>query len=99
MLARNTLSGVTTEMAETDRRSIRLVVQSSLRMTRSALGAHLASQPDIDVIGQTATLKGLHTLCSLYRPDVSLIDIGVLNAPAVESLRRLRAAFPTTELV
>jgi DNA-binding NarL/FixJ family response regulator len=86
-------------MGDSVRRSIRLVVQSGRRLPHNGLLTHLANQSDIAVMAQTATLKGLYALCSLYRPDVSLIDVGILTQPIVEVLHRLRTAFPTVELV
>jgi DNA-binding NarL/FixJ family response regulator len=86
-------------MAETDRRSIRLVVQSGRRLPHSALLTHLASQPDVSVLAQTATLKGLYALCPMYRPDVCMVDISVLTGPMVEVLHHLRTSFPTVEFV
>jgi DNA-binding NarL/FixJ family response regulator len=86
-------------MAETDRRTIRLVVQTGRRLPHSALLTHLASQPDVAVLAQTATLKGLYALCPMYRPDVCMVDISVLTGPMVEVLHHLRTSFPSIELV
>jgi DNA-binding NarL/FixJ family response regulator len=86
-------------MADSDRRSIRLVVQSGRRLPHSALLTHLASQPDVSVLAQTATLKGLYALCPMYRPDVCMVDISVLTAPMVEVLHHLHTSFPSVELV
>lgn len=86
-------------MGETDRRSIRLVVQSGRRLTHSALLTYLAGQPDISVLAQTSTLKGLYTLCPTCSPDICLVDVGVLTAGIVELLRHLGSSFPDIELV
>jgi DNA-binding NarL/FixJ family response regulator len=86
-------------MAQIDRRSVRLVVHSGRRLPHSTLLAHLTSQPDVAVLAQTATLKGLYALCPMYRPDVCMVDIGVLTAPMVEILHHLRTSFPTVEFV
>lgn len=86
-------------MANTERRSIRLVVHSGRRLTHSALLAHLAGQPGVTVLAQTATLKGLYALCPMYRPDVCLVDINALTGPIVEILHHLRTSFPAVEFV
>jgi two-component system, NarL family, nitrate/nitrite response regulator NarL len=86
-------------MAEIDRRAIRLVIQSGRRLPHSVLLTNLASQPDISVVAQTSTLKGLYALCPMYRPDVCMVDVSVLTASLVEVLHHLRTTFPAVEFV
>jgi len=87
-------------MAENEnRRSIRLVIQSGRRLPHNTLLTQLVSQPDIAVLAQTATLKGLYALCPMYRPDVAVVDIGLLTGPIVEVLHHLGTSFPSVDLV
>jgi DNA-binding NarL/FixJ family response regulator len=86
-------------MPETAGRSIRLAVQSSHRLIRDALSAFFSGRPDFTVVGQTGSVESLYALCSLRRPDVTLVDAGPLTVELVESLRGLRATFASTEVV
>jgi DNA-binding NarL/FixJ family response regulator len=86
-------------MTEITGRSIRLAVQSSHRLIRDALSAFFASRPEFTVVGQTGSVESLYALCSLRRPDVTLVDAGPLTVELVESLRGLRATFASTEVV
>src|SRR5436305_11350255 len=83
----------------TQRQMIRLVVHSNRRLPRSELLAHLATQPDVTVLAQTATLKGLYALCPLYRPDVAVVELGLLTQAVVDVLHHLRTSIPGLELV
>src|SRR6266545_3844242 len=66
-------------------RTIRLAIQSSRRLMREALGTYLASGPGFAVVGQTASLESLITLCALRRPEVALVEIDSLTGEAVEA--------------
>src|SRR6266511_4118883 len=80
-------------------RTIRLAIQSSRRLMREALGTYLASGPGFAVVGQTASLESLITLCALRRPEVALVEIDSLTGEAVEALCHFRATCPGTEAV
>ncbi|HYU84272.1 MAG TPA: hypothetical protein VEK80_05655, partial [Kribbellaceae bacterium] len=78
---------------------IRLAVQSSRRLMRETLGVYLASGPGFAVVGQTASLESLITLCALRRPEVALIELDTLTREDVDALRRCRSSCPDTEAV
>lgn len=86
-------------MDETVRDRVRLVVQSERRLAREALVACLDAAPDFDVVGNTAAVEQLSTLCSLRRPQVVLVDAGALRMETVEALRDLRIAYPAVGIV
>src|SRR2546421_1975133 len=81
------------------RASTRLAVQSPRRLVRDALCAYLAGRPEFDVVGQTADIDALHTLCALRQPDTVLVDAERLGLETVGELSRLRGAFPSLQLV
>ena len=81
------------------RASTRLAVQSPRRLVRDALCAYLASRPEFDVVGQTANIDALHTLCALRQPDTVLVDAERLGLETVGELSRLHGAFPAVQLV
>jgi DNA-binding NarL/FixJ family response regulator len=80
-------------------RLIRVIVQSTRRLVREALGAYLDGLPEFDLVGQTARLSALPELCALRRPDVAVADVGRLTVETVEALCALRASVPGTEIV
>lgn len=79
--------------------STRLAVQSRRRLVRDTLCAYLAARPEFDVVGQTADIDALHTLCALRQPDTVLVDAERLAVETVSELSRLRGAFPAVQLV
>jgi DNA-binding NarL/FixJ family response regulator len=86
-------------VVRTERSAIRLVIQSGRDGARRALIAHLSSQQDFVVVGHTTAVRALPALCSLYHPDAAMLDTDVLNPPLVDAAARLRASFPTTEVI
>src|SRR5262245_60162979 len=80
-------------------RSITVVVQSRRRLVRDALCAYLASCHEFDVVGEVAGIAGLTALCARRRPAVVLVDAPALNVEVIDSLRGVREANPTTEIV
>ncbi len=66
---------------------------------RDALAAYLDSRREFTAVGRTATVDGLYSLCLLRRPDVALIDAGLLSVDLVARLHGLHEAHPGVELV
>jgi DNA-binding NarL/FixJ family response regulator len=79
--------------------STRLAVQSPRRLVRDALCAYLAGWPEFSVVGQTAEVDALYSLCALRQPDTVLVDADRLAVETVAELSRLRAAFPSVQVV
>jgi DNA-binding NarL/FixJ family response regulator len=79
--------------------AIRLVIKSRRRLVRDAICAYLAGRPDFTVVGHTGTMDALAELCVLRRPDAVLVDTLELTVAGVESLRRVRDAVPSAEVV
>ena len=79
--------------------STRLAVQSPRRLVRDALCAYLAGWPEFSVVGQTAEVDALYSLCALRQPDTVLVDADRLAVETVAELSRLRSAFPSVQVV
>ncbi len=79
--------------------STRLAVQSPRRLVRDALCAYLAGWPEFEVVGQTADVDALFTLCELRQPNTVLVDAERVAVETVGELSRLRAAFPRIQII
>ncbi len=66
---------------------------------RDALCAYLAGWPEFAVVGQTAEVDALYSLCALRQPDTVLVDADRLAVETVTELSRLRTAFPSVQVV
>src|SRR2546430_14738683 len=78
--------------------STRLAVQSPRRLVRDALCAYLAGWPEFAVVGQTAEVDALYSLCALRQPDTVLVDADRLAGETVTELSRLRTAVPSVQV-
>lgn len=76
-----------------------VAIRSSRRLLRDTLAACLQLQPDLVVVGQVAEVTDLRDLCLLRRPQLLLVDIGVDDTRALESLQSLRSGYPDTRIV
>ncbi len=66
---------------------------------RETLCAYLAGHPEFVLVGQTAEIEALATLCRLRRPDIALVEGEPLTADRVAALHKLREEFPAVHLV
>jgi DNA-binding NarL/FixJ family response regulator len=66
---------------------------------REALCAYLGGCPEFVLVGQTADVGALATLCRLRRPEVAVVDGEPLTAERLLALGRLCEEFPAIRLV
>ncbi|MDR0344305.1 MAG: LuxR C-terminal-related transcriptional regulator [Nocardiopsaceae bacterium] len=79
--------------------TVRVAVQSSHRLLRDALGALLAAQPDITVVGKVAEADGIATLCQLRPPDAVIVDAGRRLAQVAAWVNGLMQRFPELDVI
>jgi DNA-binding NarL/FixJ family response regulator len=78
---------------------IRLLVVDDEARVRQGLRMRLASEPDLEVVGEAADgAEALHLAMEL-RPDIVVIDLMMPGLAGVEAIRLLRAAVPASSVL
>ncbi len=78
---------------------IRILVADDHPIVREGLVAILETQPDFDVVGETATGGEAVRLATTLAPDILLLDLEMPELDGVEVLRRVRVQCPSTRVL
>jgi len=79
--------------------TLRVAVHSPQRLLRDTLAACLAIRPDVTVVGRVAEADGVLALCRLCRPDVVILDAGLLLGEMASRARALVRRFPELNVI
>ena len=79
--------------------SIRVVLADDHAAVRRNLRLLLDGEHDVEVIAEATDLSMVMRHVHGYRPHVLVIDLRVLDGSSIETIRRLRAQVPGTEIV
>ena len=79
--------------------TLRVAVHSPQRLLRDTLAACLAIRPDVTVVGRVAEADGVLVLCRLCRPDVVILDAGLLLGEMASRARVLVRRFPELNVI
>jgi two-component system response regulator NreC len=90
------LAPVPSEEAE---HQVRLVLADDHASVRRSLRLLLGGEPDVTVVAEAADLEGAARELRGSSPNVLVLDLHMRGAPGLETIRRLRAQAPRTEIV
>ena len=91
-----------TPQAGTDKdwsRKIRVLVSDDDMRIRQALAGMLASEGDIEVVGEAANGLEALELCRTLHPDAVVMDLSMPVMSGVDATRRIVAEFPETRVI
>src|SRR5260370_34225879 len=78
---------------------IRIVVADDHPVVREGLVAMLGTQPDFEVIGESATGLDVVRKVATLSPDVALMDLEMPQMDGVEAIRRIHIESPKTQVI
>jgi two-component system response regulator NreC len=79
--------------------SIRLLLVDDHAVVRSGLRMLLASETDVEIVGEAGTAAEALALARSLEPDVILMDIGLPDRSGIDVTRALKAQRPETAVV
>lgn len=78
---------------------IRVGLVDDHRAVRDAIRDLLASEPDIDAVGEAGTRSGALDLAERTRPDVLLLDVQLPDGSGLTAIRELLTRLPGLRIV
>lgn len=79
--------------------TIRLMLVDDHQVVRSGLRMLLASESDIDIIGEAGTAEEAIASILDIKPDVVLMDIGLPDKSGIEATKEIKAKLPDVAVV
>lgn len=79
--------------------SIRVMLVDDHPAFRKGLAALIASEPDLEVVAQTADGNGAIELYREHRPDITLMDLRLPGMGGVEATIAIRKEFPDARVI
>ena len=80
-------------------RSIRVLVADDHAIVRKGIRALLATEPDIEVVGEAENGREAVTEVEKLRPDVILMDLVMPEVDGIEAIRRITARQPEARIL
>ena len=79
--------------------TIRLLLVDDHAVVRSGLKMLLASEADVEIVGEAGSGSEAVTAAGSVRPDVVLMDIGLPDMTGIEAARIIKSKFPNIAIV
>jgi NarL family two-component system response regulator LiaR len=80
-------------------RSVRVLVTDDHVVVRQGIRALLATEPDIEVVGEAENGREAVTQAEKLRPDVILMDLVMPEMDGIEAIRRITARQPEARIL
>jgi two-component system response regulator NreC len=79
--------------------TIRLLLVDDHQVVRSGLRMLLASENDVEIVGEAGTAREAIAAVSTLKPDVILMDIGLPDMSGIEATREIKHLYPNIAVV
>jgi NarL family two-component system response regulator LiaR len=79
--------------------SISILVVDDHAVVRQGIISFLSTQPDLNVVGETATGEEAVDACAEHAPDVVLMDLKIKGIDGIEATRRIKQISPRTQVI
>jgi len=86
-------------MADTNRRTIRVLVVDDHEVVRQGVAALIQAAGDITVCGEAGTLADAVAMADAVRPDVVVMDVRLGGDSGIEATREIRSRRPSTRVI
>ena len=86
-------------MAETRRPPLRVMLVDDHEVVRGGIRAMLASEDDIYVTSEAATVREAIDEADRTKPDVVVMDVRLADGSGIEATREIRAKHPSTNVL
>ena len=80
-------------------KKIRILLADDHAVVRQGFGRILASEPDMEIVGEAATGHEAITLTEELQPDVVVMDVAMPELNGIEATRRLAASVPRARVL
>ncbi|WP_096201461.1 response regulator transcription factor [Bacillus sp. FJAT-45350] len=78
---------------------IKVLLVDDHEMVRMGLSTYLATEEDLDVVGEASSGEEGITLAHKYKPDVVLMDLVMEGIGGIEATKQIVSSFPTTKVI
>lgn len=78
---------------------IRIILVDDHAIVRSGYRRLLSAEPDLDVVGEAATVQEANALVQRVRPDVAVVDLSLKNSSGLEAIAGMAARLPPLRIL
>lgn len=78
---------------------IRIILVDDHAIVRSGYRRLLSAEPDLEVVGEAATVQEANALVQRIQPDVAVVDLSLKNSSGLEAIAGMAARLPPLRIL